>query len=255
MEESKRRTADEIFEHAKSAAEDELARGSSNLAFSGLAGGLTMGFTGLGVALVRSFLGDGPSQQLISFLLYPVGFIAVIIGRQQLFTENTLYPVLLVLEHKRHIVDTLRLWTVVFLTNLVGAFLFALLCMKTEALRPEVRQAIAHLGTTAASRHFTDLFTSAIIAGWMIATVAWLVTASHWTSSQIMVTYFITFLMGMGHLAHCIAGSGEVFCAVLAGSVTSGGYLYWLVPATLGNIVGGVLLVSFFNWGQAGSKK
>jgi formate/nitrite transporter FocA (FNT family) len=255
MEESTRRTADEIFAHAKSAAEDELERKSTQLAFSGLAGGLTMGFTGLGVALVRSYLGEGKPQELISFLLYPLGFIAVIIGRQQLFTENTLYPVLLVLEHKRHVFDTLRLWTIVFVTNIIGALLFALLCMKTEALKPEVRDALLQLGQTAASRHFSDLFSSGIIAGWMIATVAWLVTASHWTSSQVIVTYVITFLMGMGHLAHCIAGSGEVFCALLSGSVTSGGYLYWLAAATLGNIVGGVLLVSFLNWGQAGSKQ
>src|SRR3954469_20511568 len=152
--ESRRLTAHEIFESATENARSELKRPLLGLTFSGLAGGITLGLTGIAVASVRATLGDGGWQELAAYLIYPLGFVAVIIGRQQLFTENTLYPVLLVLEHKRHVKDTLRLWSVVFAANLVGAFLFALLCMKTEALHPEVRTALAQLGTTAASRHF-----------------------------------------------------------------------------------------------------
>ena len=96
MAESERKTAHEIFEAAISAAKDELARPSSALAISGLAGGVTMGLTGMAVAVARAHLGAGEWQQLASMLLYPIGFISVIIGRAQLFTENTLWAVFLV---------------------------------------------------------------------------------------------------------------------------------------------------------------
>ena len=115
QQDSKRRSAHEIFEQVVENAREELARSSTALMFSGLAGGISMGLTGLGVALALSYLGDGPVQQFISFVFYPIGFIVVVIGRAQLFTENTLTPVLPVL--KRRNLETLgnmlRLWSIV----------------------------------------------------------------------------------------------------------------------------------------------
>ena len=109
-------------------ARDELRRSNQKLAFSGIAGGLTMGLTGLAVAAMRSLTGPGESA-LIPYLLYPIGFVGVIIGRAQLFTENTLYPVVLVLDERRHVKTTLRLWGVVFASNIFGALMFALLAV------------------------------------------------------------------------------------------------------------------------------
>src|SRR5512140_900747 len=103
--ESKRLTAHEIFEAARENAREEVKRSSRALAFSGIAGGLTMGLTGLAVASVRALLGESEAAKLIALLFYPVGFIAVIIGRAQLFTENTLYPVILVLDEHEHFAD------------------------------------------------------------------------------------------------------------------------------------------------------
>ena len=128
-DESRRLTAPEIFHQVAEDGRAELKRSNSALAFSGLAGGLTLGLTGLSVAAIRDLLGRGGWQDLVSYLAYPIGFIAVIIGRAQLFTENTLYPVILVLDERRHLVDTLRLWGVVFASNLLGAMLFALLAV------------------------------------------------------------------------------------------------------------------------------
>src|ERR1051325_4937033 len=102
MEESTRRSAHEILEQVIANARDELSRPTLGLIFSGFAGGLSMGLTGLGVALALSYLGDGPAQQFVAFCFYPIGFIVVIIGRAQLFTENTLFPVVLVLDERKH---------------------------------------------------------------------------------------------------------------------------------------------------------
>src|ERR1700761_9752002 len=104
MPESSRLTANEIFEQVESNAHDEVRRSPHALAFSGLAGGITMGLTGLAVATAQAAL-PSSSKDFVPYLFYPLGFIAVIIGRAQLFTENTLYPVALILSERKHLLD------------------------------------------------------------------------------------------------------------------------------------------------------
>jgi formate/nitrite transporter FocA (FNT family) len=215
-----------------------------------VAGGLTMGLSGLAVAAVRALAGPDANHQFAQFVLYPIGFVAVIIGRAQLFTENTLYPVVLVLDERRHLLRTLRLWAVVFASNVLGAVLFAALAVKTSALRPDILSQLLQLGVDAATGSASHFFWSGVIGGWLIALVAWTVTASHWTIGQLAIVYLLTFVVGVGHFAHCIAGSGEILSAVMAGSVSASRYLQWLASATSGNICGGVLIVSLLNYGQ-----
>ena len=245
-----RRSAPQILETVSRIARDELARNSRALAFSGLAGGMTMGLTGLGVAAVQSIIGKGPVQNFVAMLFYPVGFIAVIIGRAQLFTENTLYPVVLVLDERDHIRNTLRLWGVVFVSNVAGAALFALLACRTGALEPKIVDALSNLGLDIVSQTTASAFWSGVIGGWLIALLAWLVSASHWTIGQIAIVWLLSFVVGIGHFSHCIASSGEILSSVVTGNLPLTRFFYWLGPATAGNIVGGVFIVSLLNWGQ-----
>lgn len=245
-----RLSAAEIFATAASNGETELKRSSTGLALSGLAAGLGMGLTGLGSAVVLAAVGNRPHAHLIASLAYPLGFITVILGRAELFTENTLFPVILVLDRRRHLKNTLRLWAVVFCANVFGALLFAALMEKAPSLPPDVAAALAHLGTLTVSGSFPHIFWGGVVGGWIIAMVAWLITASRYTIGQIVLTYLLTFVVGAAELAHCIAGSGEALAAVLAGRVSVGTYLMWLLAATLGNTIGGVLMVSLLNYGQ-----
>ena len=251
-----RLTAAEIYSAAVRIGEDELKRSSTGLALSGLAAGLGMGLTGLGSAAILAETGNGAAHYLLANLLYPLGFIVVIVGRAQLFTENTLFPVVLVLDRRRHLGNTLRLWTVVFIANVVGALLFAVLVIKTGAVSPEVAGALSQLGTKTVQGSFGHLFWAGVAGGWIIALMAWLVTASRFTMGQIALVYLMTFVVGAAGLAHCIAGSAEALCAVLAGQVPLGSYLVWLLAATLGNTIGGVVIVSLLNYGQVmGSRR
>jgi formate-nitrite transporter family protein len=127
QKELERPTAIQIYAQVAKNARQELGRSARSLAISGFAGGITMGLTGLATAIASAELGTGGPAQFITNLLYPVGFIAVILGRAQLFTENTLYPVALVLTERRHYLATLRLWTIVLVCNCLGALAFAAL--------------------------------------------------------------------------------------------------------------------------------
>jgi len=248
--ETRRLTAGEILQATLENARSELRRSVIKLTFSGLAGGMTMGLTGLAVAASRASLGEGGWRNFVSYLGYPIGFIAVIIGRAQLFTENTLYPVVLVLDERRHLVRMLRLWGVVFVANVFGAWLFAVLLTRTTALRPDILSAMVHLGSAEVSGNFGHFFWSGVIGGWLIALVAWTVSGSHWTIGQVAMIYMLTFLVGIGRFSHCIASSCEILSAVESGAVTAQSYFQWLLPTTLGNICGGVVIVSLLNYGQ-----
>jgi formate-nitrite transporter family protein len=246
-----RPTAIQIYEQVSRNARRELERSNSALALSGLVGGLTMGLTGLSVSAVAALLGQTAWAQFLAFLFYPMGFMAVILGRGQLFTENTLYPVALILSERRHILSTLRLWLIVFTSNIAGALLFALLCARTKALQPGILAVMAGYGSAAAEVSLRHVYWSAVVGGWIIALVAWLVSGSHSITGSVALIWTLTFIVGVGHFAHCIATSGEILVAVLLRQVTTLTYLRWLVFAVAGNISGGVLLVTLLEYGQA----
>ncbi len=246
-----RPTANEIYEQVALNGKREFERSNISLAISGVAGGLLMGLTGMSVAILMSISGGTPIGRLAAMFFYPLGFMVVILGRSQLFTENTLYPVALMLAEKRHLFSTLRLWSIVFPANILGALLFSLLAVKTGALRPEYVTELAKLGVESASISGSHAFWSGVVGGWIIATVAWLVSGSHSITGSVMLIWSMTFIVGVGHFAHCVAGSGEILSSVLAGDMALGGFFRWLLPATAGNICGGVLLVSLLEYGQS----
>ena len=245
-----RPTAGEIYEQVSRNARHELDRSAVSLCISGVAGGITMGLTALATSIVIAILGPGPAAKVVADLLYPIGFIAVILGRAQLFTENTLYPVALMLAERRHGWKTLRLWAIVLPSNVLGALCFATLAVKTGALKPEFVAALTHQGMEAASVTTSHVFWSGVIGGWIIALVAWLVSGSHSITGSVMLIWLLTFVVGLGGFAHCIATSGEIISAIINHQLPFTRYLAWLAPATLGNICGGVLLVTLLEYGQ-----
>ncbi len=246
-----RPSAEDIYQQVAGNARQELRRRSVSLAVSGFTGGTFMGFSALGVGVVLATLGTGPKAFLLSRMLYPLGFIVVIVGRSQLFTENTLYPVALVLAERRELWNTLRLWAIVLPSNLAGAFAFACLISLTHALPGPIVQAIAQLGIQTVGVSPGTVFWSGVMGGWIIATAAWMVSGSHSVTGSIALIWLLTFLVGAGNFAHCIASSGEILTSVLTGQVTFANYFRWLGPAVAGNICGGVLMVTLLEYGQA----
>jgi formate/nitrite transporter FocA (FNT family) len=111
--------------------------------------------------------------------------------------------------------------------------------------------AMVQLGVDAASVHASQVFWSGVVGGWLIATAAWLVSGSHSITGSVIVIWLLTFLVGLGNFAHCIATSGEVLVAVLRHQVSALGYFRWLGPAVAGNVFGGVVMVTLLEYGQA----
>ena len=246
-----RPSAEEIYRQVARNAKEELKRPKISLAISGFTGGTFMGFSALGVGLIVALLGPGRGAYIISRMFYPLGFIVGILGRSQLFTANTHYPVALVLAEKRQLLNTLRLWALVLPANVAGALAFAALISLTPALPPPLVHAVAQLGLDAVKTPGSTIFWSGVMAGWIIATTAWLVSGSHSITGSVMIIWALTFVVGLGGFAHCIATSCEVLTAVLTRQTDWWQYPRWFGPAVAGNICGGVLMVTLLEYGQA----
>jgi formate/nitrite transporter FocA (FNT family) len=231
--------------------EGELERPSSALFWSGLAAGLSMGFSMIAEALLMTHLPDAEWRPLIAKFGYSAGFLIVILGRQQLFTENTLTPVLPLLQRRANatVSNVLRLWVIVLFANLLGALAVAYVAAKTSAFDPDVRHAFAELGRTAMQHGFGTVVLRGIFAGWLIALMVWLLPFAE--SARVWVIILITYLVGLGEFTHIIAGSIETFTLAAMGETdwltVFGAYT---VPTLIGNVLGGVTLVAILNHAQ-----
>jgi formate/nitrite transporter FocA (FNT family) len=249
-DERPRPSAADIYDRVKRDATDELSRPVAALAFSGLFAGATVGFGGLAAAAAAATVGPARGAALLAAVFYPVGFIATIIGRAQLFTENTLYPLTLVLDERRHVRVTIRLWTVVLAANLVGAVGFAALVVESGAVPHDVVIHVVNTGRRLSAGSWSSRLWSGLIAGWLLALVAWTIEASDHTVGQIALIWAITFVIAAVGLCHCVSTTSEVLAAVFHGSVSFSHLLAWLSAVILGNIIGGVLIVAVLNYGQ-----
>lgn len=243
-----------VYEVIRLEGEQELRRSASALAFSGLAAGLSMGFSFVTQGMLRAGLPDAPWQPLISCLGYSMGFLIVILGRQQLFTENTLTPILPLLHRAtaQRAWRVARLWGIVLATNLVGALIFAAIVANTDALRETVQTALLAISHHAVDGAFWTLVTRGVFAGWLIALMVWLLPGAE--SARAVIVIIVTYVIGLGGFSHVIAGAVEVFYLAVCGGLSwhhaVGG---WLVPVLLGNVAGGLLLVTALNHAQVTS--
>ena len=231
--------------------EKELERTSAALWWAALAGGLSMGFSLVGEGLLRAHLPDAPWRPLITKLGYPIGFIIISLASHQLFTENTITPIVPLLRKKTVAMlrNVGRLWAVVLVGNLAGVIIFAWLLGRTELFEPDVKRAFHDIGQEAIKASFLVTMLRAVMAGWIIALMVWMLPSA--SSSKVAVIGIMTYLVGLGGLAHIVAGSTDVLFLVATGVIGWGAYVSgFLLPALLGNAVGGLTFVAALNHAQ-----
>ena len=242
-------TAKVVHEAIRLEGTEELERPSSSLVWSGLAAGLTICCSMLGQAFLQARLPEAPSRELVSSFGYTLGFVFVTMGRQQLFTETTLTVVLPIL-HKTHgLADLTRYWGIVFIANIVGTLLFAAAATIPHIFQPDVVRQFNELGAKAVEPGFEGVLFKGVFAGWLIALMVWLMPAA--ASARILVIVAVTWLIGVAQFSHVIAGSAEAGFATLQGQISWNQYLLdFLVPALIGNSIGGVVFVALLNHAQ-----
>lgn len=237
-----------IHELVREEGEEGLRRPPGALAWSGLAAGLSMGFSFVTLALIRSKLPDTPWRPLIDSAGYSAGFLIVILGRQQLFTEATVTTMLPLLTRRDWptFMAVLRFWVVVLGTNLVGALAFAALIAPPGLFPDPVYQSLVETGHEAVSGAFLPTMVRAVFAGWLIALMVWILPSAR--SSRLFVIVILTYIVALGRLSHTVAGAVDAGFLVFSGHAGVADFLIgFLAPTLLGNAIGGIALVALLN--------
>ncbi|WP_254763567.1 formate/nitrite transporter family protein [Natrinema marinum] len=241
-------SSDEIFQRIVAAADEEITSGSRELFFSGLAAGFAITITFL---LYASLTASTDGHPILSKLLYPLGFIYIIIGGYQLYTENTLPPVALTLERLASVPALLRHWTIVLAGNFTGGALGAIALSYGGVFDEAARDAAMELSRHGVETAWWTLFSKAAFAGLIVAGVVWIVYASRDTISRLVVVYMAFLAIPLGDLFHVVVSFTEMVYLVLAGELALLTGLYgFVLPVLLGNTIGGIALVTVVNYFQ-----
>lgn len=244
---------DEIFQRIIVAADEEIGTPGRELLFSGLAAGFAITITVLLYASLTAASGGNP---LISPLLYPVGFVYIILGGYNLYTEDTLPPVALVLERLASIPALLRVWGTVLLGNFAGGAMGALLLATTGVLSPEASEAALTISQKGMQTPFADLFFKALTAGFIVAGVVWLNFTARDVIARFALTYMAFLCIPFGNLFHVVVSFTELMYLVFNGyAVFWQGLSGFILPVVLGNTVGGAILVTVVNYFQTTERR
>jgi formate/nitrite transporter FocA (FNT family) len=240
-----------IYEVVRRLGEEEMARPGVSLWWSGAAGGVSIGCSLLAQAILLTRLPDAPWRPLVDSLGYTVGFVMVVLSRQQLFTESTITAVLpLTAEFTLgNLWKLARIWTIVLIANFAGALVAALFFAFTPALTPEIRAGMLEVSRHLLTQDFATAFFRAVPAGFLIAAMVWLMPSAG--GAQLHVVILMTYVIAAGGFMHIVAGSVEAFLLVLTGAMSwpemAAGFV---APVLVGNIVGGTALFALLAYAQ-----
>ena len=237
-----------IHEITRADGEKELERSISALAWSALGAGLSMGFSFFTMGIIKSGLPEASWSKLVVSFGYTLGFLIVVLGRQQLFTESTLTAVLpfLIRKNRKTFLQTARLWIVVLVFNIVGTFMFAWLISHPALFDAEVNEALRTLADKAIADSFWPMLIKAILAGWLIALMVWLIPGAG--QARLWLIMILTYVVALAQFSHIIAGSVEAAFNVFTGHIGFGAYFTrFMIPTLIGNTIGGVSFVAILN--------
>lgn len=240
-----------IYEVIRRDGEEELDRPMTALLWSGVAAGLLISASVLGEAILMAYLPDNGAGFLIENLGYSLGFLLVIIGRMQLFTENTITTVLPLAADPRLAMfgKVARLWMSVLAANVVGAACAAVFLTQSGVLDEAVYAAVLEISEHATSYGVTEGFVKSIPAGVLIAAIVWMMPSAEDAKFAIIVTF--TWLIAAGDFLHIVAGTVEASTMILVGGLSLVDAISrFFLPVLAGNIVGGTLVFTLLAWAQ-----
>ena len=231
--------------------DEEMERPATSLWWSGVAAGVSMSFSLLAEAALEAHLPDAEWKHLVTSAGYTVGFLMVILGRQQLFTESTITVVLPVLKDftGKTLFNLARLWMIVLVANLVGTLFAAVFWRVTPAMPGELYSAALKVSAVLTHLGWWETLLRAIGAGFLIASMVWMIPTAE--TSKFAVIALMTYLISVAGFTHIVAGSMEAYVLALFGQ-----WEWWrvildfLIPTLIGNIIGGTALFAAISYAQ-----
>ena len=241
----------QIYQVVRHEGETEMARPATSLWWSGVAAGLSITFSVFAKAVLQQYLPEAGWRPLVTGFGYTVGFLLVVLARQQLFTENTITAVLPVVANPtgKNFYRLARLWAIVFAANLTGTLVAALFSTFAPAPIPGIRETIIEVSRHAVAHGFFEAIFLAIPAGFLIAAMVWLMPSAE--TARFHVVTLVTYIIAIGGFSHIVVGSFEAFMLLVNGEIGIGTMLaHFTIPVLIGNVVGGTALFALLAYAQ-----
>jgi len=237
-----------IHEIVRDQGRKKLERSFGGLAWSALAAGLSIGFSFVLQAYLRAGLPEASWSHLVDGFGYSLGFLIVVLGQQELFTETTLTALVPTLAERTvaALRRTVRVWAIVLGANLLGTLVFGAIAAQHDVFSPEAMKAMVTLSAATMAHPFGQTLITAVAAGWLIGLMVWLLPAAG--PARPLIIIVLTYAVAVCQFPHVIAGSVEAWFGVVSGQASIGDYLTkFLAPTLLGNTIGGTALVALLN--------
>ena len=234
---------------------EELERPTASLLWSGGAAGVVIWLSLIAQAVLILKLPASPWTPAIAGLGYSVGFVVVILGRLQLFTESTIVAVLPLATaiSWSNLKRTLRLWALVFGANMAGTLAVAIILPNTGLVTAQQIGAMLEISSHLQAMSAADAFARGIPAGFILATIAWLLPNAR--GQEIWVVTLLTYIISLASFSHVIAGSAEAWLLATTGHASFGFAIFgFILPALAGNIIGGTGLFAVLAHAQVRSE-
>jgi formate/nitrite transporter FocA (FNT family) len=240
-----------IYEVVRRLGEEEMTRPATSLWWSGVAAGLSISFSLLAQAILLTHLPDTDWRPLVVGFGYCIGFLMVVLGNQQLFTESTITVVLPLLKDTswKNFRRVGRLWAIVLAANMAGTLIAAVFCTFTPVLKPELLQGMVEISHHLTEMGWMTMLLAGVSSGFLVAAMVWMIPTAE--SAKFAVIALMTYVIALGGFTHIVTGSMEAYMLVFAGQ-----WQWWqmivqfAVPVLIGNIIGGTALFAVISYAQ-----
>ncbi|MCH5288788.1 MAG: formate/nitrite transporter family protein [Treponema sp.] len=227
-----------------------------------LLGFLAGAYIGLG-AMASQIVSYGVTtpgiSRLLSAIVFPIGLVMIIIAGGELFTGNCLIFIS-VLSKNTYISAMLRTWLVIFLGNFVGAVFISVMVNFGHVLTlfdNKLAEVVVNTATMKVDIPFTDALIKGTLCNFMVCIAVWISFASDDIMGKILGLYLPIVLFVICGFEHSVANMYFVPAGIFAQHVYNipSEALHWgsfllrnLLPVTVGNIIGGSVMVGMGYW-------
>ena len=242
----------EIGERGAGVGAMQLDRSSLDILVTGIIGGIEVSFGGLaGATVIGAMLDISPSVRLytalsVAALVFPIGFVFVILGRSELFTENFLIPVVAVVQRRGAVRQLALVWGLSLAGNMIGCAVLAAIINIPHALGAPVISGYAHYADYKLSLPPLGTFVSAVLAGAIMTVLTWLLLSVRGTLAKLVVIWAAGYTLFATNVSHVVVGAALIFAGVGHTGHAWSEVPPWIGITTAGNVVGGLGFVTLF---------
>jgi formate-nitrite transporter family protein len=248
---------EEIYERTREEGKRRLSRPLLELSATALVGGFDVAFGVAAFTLAAGAVGTattGSVAHLAGALAFGIGFVFVVVGRSELFTENFLVPIAgLEGRNRQSWLKLVELWIATLLLNIAGGVVLALILTSGGVLGGDSHREVVDLAERLGGYGTLTSFLSAVVAGALMTLMTWFVEgAAASMGVRIIMSWIVGALIVLGTFNHAVVSTIEIVFGMRYGADVGIADLFAsLGLAVGGNVVGGLLLVTFARSAQA----